>query len=272
MWENSATKRNVAQIQNDGVQIIAPSCGTLACGENGVGKMAEIEIIVQTVLALVGSCLALSGKKIIVTAGATFEAIDPVRFLGNRSSGKQGFAIAQELARAGADITLISGVSNLSDVANVKMVRVTSALEMLEAVERELPVDIAVFTAAVSDFRPKNVAENKIKKSPNSIAPTIELVENPDILKIISNHQKRPKLVVGFAAETENLLENASKKRTYKNCDWLLANNVAGGKVFEQESNEITFISEAGYENWAQMSKQNVAQKLVEKIIESMKK
>jgi len=272
MWKNPATKRNIKQLQADGVKIIEPASGTLACGEIGVGKMAEAAVIAQEILSFFSAQhSALSTLNAIVTAGATFEAIDPVRFLGNRSSGKQGYAIAEKLTNYGAKVTLISGQTALSDVYGVKMVRVTSALEMLAAVENALPADIAVCTAAVADFRPKTTANQKIKKDGKNKPPPIELIENPDILKTIASHKKRPKLVIGFAAETGNLLQNAKEKLSKKGCDWILANDVSGGKVFESDENEIVLIDAQKSEKWEKMSKQEVAQKLVDKIVESIK-
>lgn len=267
MWSNKATKRNIAQLKADGAQIIEPTSGMLACGEIGKGRMAEVDTIVKAVFSKLGTRhSALGTFSAIVTAGATREAIDPVRFLSNHSSGKQGYAIAEALADNGAKVTLISGQTSLPVPQNVTLIKVTTAQEMLAAVEKTLPADIAVFTAAVADFRPQTIAKNKIKKKAGETAPVLKLIENPDILKTIANHKKRPKLVIGFAAETENLEKNAKEKRKNKNCDWILANDVSGGKVFEQDSNEVLFISEQKSENWKKISKQEVAKKLVEKI------
>ena len=272
MWNNPATQRNIKQLQADGVQIIEPASGVLACGEVGIGKLADVETIFQTILSsLTTYHLPLMTFKAIVTAGATYEAIDPVRFIGNRSSGKQGYAIAQELAREGAEVTLISGVSSLPDIAGVKMVRVTSAVEMLEAVEENLAVDIGVFTAAVADFRPKNIAKNKLKKSDVNSVPEIELVQNPDILATVAKSKNRPKLLIGFAAETENLLENAKSKLVKKGCDFIIANDVSAGKGFDADENQVLLVSKDTHETWKKMSKQEVANKLVDKIIEVMK-
>lgn len=271
MWKKAATQRNIAQIKKDGAEIIEPGSGMLACGETGQGRMAEVEVIVETILAKLGAQKAtLEGYSAIVTAGATIEAIDPVRFLSNHSSGKQGYAIAQALSDAGAKVTLVSGKTSLPAPENVKMVNVTSAQEMLDAVEKSLPADIAIFTAAVSDFRPQEAAKNKIKKKAGNPAPTIKLVENPDILKIISSHKKRPELVIGFAAETENLQKNATDKLKNKKCDWILANDVSGGKVFETDMNEILFVTDKKNENWGKMNKTEVAYKLVEKISQQL--
>lgn len=267
MWNNKATKRNIAQLKADGVHVIEPASGMLACGETGQGRMVEVDIIVETILSKFHTPNStLYNRKALVTAGATLEAIDPVRFLSNRSSGKQGYAIAEALADAGAEVTLISGQVSLPAPQNVKLVQVTSAQEMLAAVEKTLPADIAVFTAAVADFRPEQASKSKIKKKAGSAAPVLQLVENPDILRTISNHKKRPKLVIGFAAETENMGKNAKEKRKTKNCDWILANDVSGGKVFDQENTDILFVNEKKSENWGKMSKQEVAKKLVDNI------
>jgi len=266
MWNNPATKRNLQQIKDDGAEIIEPGSGMLACGEIGQGRMAEVDIIAAMIISRLGNKnLPLAGKKALVTAGATIEEIDPVRFISNKSSGKQGYAIAEALALAGADVILVSGAS-LPVPSNVKIVKISSAQEMLEACEKSLPVDIAVFTAAVSDFRPQDTSKSKIKKKPGAAAPILKLTENPDILKTISTHKKRPQLVIGFAAETENLENNASEKLARKKCDWILANDVSGGKVFNSDMNEILFVSANKNENWGRISKQSVAQKLVEKI------
>ena len=267
MWNNKATKRNIGQLKADGVHVIEPASGMLACGETGQGRMVEVDIIVETILSKFHTPNStLYNRKALVTAGATLEAIDPVRFLSNRSSGKQGYAIAEALADAGVNVTLISGQVSLPVPQNVKLVQVTSAQEMLAAVEKTLPADIAVFTAAVADFRPEQASKSKIKKKAGSAAPVLQLVENPDILRTISNHKKRPKLVIGFAAETENMGKNAKEKRKTKNCDWILANDVSGGKVFDQENTDILFVNEKKSENWGKMSKQEVAKKLVDNI------
>lgn len=266
MWNNPATKRNLQQIKADGAEIIEPGSGMLACGEIGQGRMAEVDIIAAMIISRLGNKnLPLAGKKALVTAGATIEEIDPVRFISNKSSGKQGYAVAEALALAGADVTLVSGAS-LPVPSNVKIVKISSAQEMLEACEKSLPVDIAVFTAAVSDFRPQDTSKSKIKKKPGAAAPILKLTENPDILKTIATHKRRPQLVIGFAAETENLENNAREKLARKKCDWILANDVSGGKVFDSDMNEILFVSTNKNENWGRISKQSVAQKLVEKI------
>ena len=271
MWVHPATQRNVAQIISDGAEIIEPREGLLACGEVGAGRMAEPDDIVQVIEQHLDAKQLLAGKHVLVTAGPTYEAIDPVRFIGNRSSGKQGYAIAAAFARAGATVTLVSGPTALAAPMGVKLVRVDSAAQMLAACEKALPADIAVCTAAVADWRVKKLATQKIKKTAKSKMPKLELVENPDILYRLSNAKKRPKLVVGFAAETENLAKNAQAKLKKKGCDWILANNVSGGKIFGEEENKILFVTSKETEQWQAMGKNEVAQKLVQKIIRHCK-
>lgn len=267
MWNHAATQRNIKQIAKDGAIIIAPGEGMLACGETGQGRMAEVDDIVKAIEFHLGSGKKkprgeLAGLRALVTSGPTHEAIDPVRYIANRSSGKQGHAVAEALAEYGADVALVSGPTTLPDPENVNVVRVTSAHEMLAACEKNLPADIAVFAAAVADWRVKESTQ-KIKKTS---APNFIFTENPDILKTIGTHKKRPKLVIGFAAETENLIKNASAKLKSKNADWILANDVSGGKIFAADKNKITLITAKTQENWPLMSKENVAQKLVERI------
>ena len=207
----------------------------------------------------------LHGYKALVTSGPTHEPIDPVRYLANHSSGKQGHAIATALVQAGAEVTLVSGPVQLSPPAGVKLVGVTTAQQMLDACEAALPVDILVAAAAVCDWKPASLAVNKIKKD-KDLRMELHLVRNVDIVANLAQHVKRPKLVIGFAAETENLLVNARAKRLAKGCDWLLANDVANGEVFNREENTITFITEQGEEPWPTMSKSDAAQKLVQHI------
>ncbi len=271
MWVHPATQRNVAQIVADGAEIIEPREGLLACGEVGAGRMAEPDDIVQVIEQHLEAKQLLSGKKILVTAGPTYEAIDPVRFIGNRSSGKQGYAIAAAFARAGAEVTLVSGPTSLSAPMGVKLVRVDSAAEMLAACEKALPADIAVCTAAVADWRVKKPATQKIKKTARTKTPKLELIENPDILRTLASHKKRPTLLIGFAAETENLKSNAQAKLKKKNCDWILANDVSGGKIFGEEKNTVLFVTSKKAEQWPAMSKDEVARKLVEQALLTLK-
>lgn len=264
MWSNPATKRNVAQLKKDGVLFVEPVEGEMACGEYGVGRMAELEDILAAMTTRKSG--PLLGKKAIVTAGPTHEAIDPVRFLGNHSSGKQGYAIAEALAAAGAEVTLISGPSSLAAPANVTFVSVVTAEEMLKATLRALPSDIAIFSAAVSDWRVKTPASQKLKKRVSQSPPKFTLEETPDILSTIAAHTKRPALVVGFAAETEKLVKNAEDKRRRKHTDWILANDVSGGKVFGEADTELYFISSAKPEAWGKQTKRAAAEKIVQKI------
>lgn len=269
MWIHPATKRNVAQIKKDGAIIIEPGVGMLACGEVGAGRMAEPEEIVKAISAIVEKNGALKGMTALVTSGPTHEAIDPVRYIANRSSGKQGHAIASALAAAGAKVTLVSGPTNLPDPAGVKMVHVATAAEMFAACEKALPADIAVCAAAVADWKVK-ASDKKIKKTGK--LPALKLKQNTDILAHIAKHKKRPKLIIGFAAETGNAAKLAREKLKRKGCDWILANDVANGKIFGSDKNKVTLVSAKGNEEWPEMSKNAVAEKLVEKIISSLKK
>ncbi len=267
MWSHPATERNISQLKADGSRVIQPTEGSMACGEFGVGRMAEPADILQFLSqqSRTGNT-PLSGKRAIVTSGPTAEPIDPVRYLGNRSSGKQGHAIAEALAMAGAEVTLISGAVTLPDPQGVTTQHVTDAEAMLTAVNQALPADIFVGAAAVADWRMEKPALQKLKKQKAASRLTLELVPTVDILATISNSKKRPALVIGFAAETDKLLPNARAKRKAKNCDWLLANAVTGGAVFGADTNQITLLSAEGEEAWEQMDKHAVAHRLVEKI------
>jgi len=265
MWVHKATQRNVQQIISDGAEIIEPRVGMLACGEVGAGRMAEPEDIVKVIMKRLATKELLKGVKVLVTSGPTYEAIDPVRFIGNRSSGKQGHAIAGELARQGAKVTLVAGPTSLADPQGVTVQHVTSASEMLAACEKALPADVTICVAAVSDWRVATPAKQKIKKSGKKV-PTLHLVENPDILHHLSKSKKRPKLVIGFAAETETLLKNATAKLKKKGCDWILANPVSASEGFDSDENQITLVTAKGKEKWPTMSKEKVAERLAEKI------
>jgi phosphopantothenoylcysteine decarboxylase/phosphopantothenate--cysteine ligase len=260
MWEHSATRRNFARLQADGVHFVGPDQGDMACGEYGYGRMAEPEAIRDAILALLSDG-PLKGKRALVTAGPTIEAIDPVRFLSNRSSGKQGYAIAAALAELGAEVTLVSGPTNLAAPAGVKRVSVESADQMLRACEKSLPADVAICVAAVADWRPALTASEKIKKGKNS-APAIALAENPDILATLSKPgKKRPLLVIGFAAETNDVEANARAKIAKKGCDWIVANDVSGD-VMGGDENEVLLISRDGAEAWPRTSKAEVAKRI----------
>ncbi len=267
MWEHEATQRNIQQLIADHIHIIQPDSGSMACGETGTGRMAEVATILDYIEAHFTANKPLAGLKALVTAGPTFEPIDPVRFIGNRSSGKQGFAVAQTLADAGADVTLISGPVHLPTPMGVKRVDVQTADDMLAACASHLPADIFVGAAAVADWKPTLSSEQKIKKQSPLASFDLTLVANPDILSHIA-HLKvgRPQLVVGFAAETENLIPFATEKLTRKGCDWIIANDVSAGCVFGQDDNTITLITPDETQSFGIMSKQAVATLLTEKI------
>jgi phosphopantothenoylcysteine decarboxylase/phosphopantothenate--cysteine ligase len=268
MWEHAATQRNVAQAKKDGVTCVGPNEGDMACGEYGPGRMAEPVEIVAAIERHFATNAPLQGVRAVVTAGPTLEAIDPIRYISNRSSGKQGYAIAEALAAAGARTTLVSGPTALPAPAGVDIVRVESAAEMLAACERALPADIAVFTAAVADWRVNGQAGQKIKKTAGTPPPSLNLVENPDILKTVSALKKdRPALVIGFAAETENVIAHAKAKRERKGCDWIIANDVSPEQgVMGGDSNTVHVITAENTEAWPQMSKQDVARQLARRI------
>jgi len=270
MWDHPATKRNLEQLKRDGVNIVGPNAGDMACGENGFGRMAEPDEIVAAASELLKpSDGPLSGRRALVTSGPTIEAIDPVRYLTNRSSGKQGHAIATALQRAGAEVSLISGPVAEPDPDFVEVIGVTSALEMLEACRRTLPVEIAVCVAAVTDWRPAEIRSEKWKKEIDQPSPAIALVENPDILKTLSMPgPDRPTLVIGFAAETENVDENAMKKLKAKSCDWIIANDVSTEQnTFGGVHNSVTlFRHDAPPEAWRRLTKDVVAERLVQRI------
>lgn len=276
MWDNPASQRNRTFLVQDGVHFIGPERGEMAeGGEAGLGRMSEPLAIVAAIEELFAPRdLPLKGKKIIMTSGPTHEPIDPVRYIANRSSGKQGHAIARELARLGAEVQLVSGPVTIADPAGVHVVHVETAREMQAAVESLLPADAAVMVAAVADWRTENEAHQKIKKQAGETAPTLKMTENPDILASIGHHPKRPQLVVGFAAETQDLLENARKKLDKKGADWIVANDVTeenGISVMGGDHNLPRIVTRDGIEEWPQMSKQDVAEKLAQKIVEALK-
>jgi phosphopantothenoylcysteine decarboxylase/phosphopantothenate--cysteine ligase len=265
MWLHASTQRNLARLQADGVRFVGPDEGDMACGEYGPGRMAEPEAIRDAVLALLNDG-PLKGKRALVTAGPTIEAIDPVRFLSNRSSGRQGYAIAAALAELGADVTLVSGPTNFAAPIGVKRVNVESAREMLEASQAALPLDVAVMVAAVADWRPAQASAEKIKKDKTGAAPAIALEENPDILATLAKSgKKRPRLVIGFAAETHDVEEHARAKIARKGCDWIVANDVSGD-VMGGADNEVLLITKDGVQAWPKMAKEAVARKLAAEI------
>ena len=274
MWNHAATRRNVAQLRADGIAFVGPDAGDMACGESGSGRMAEPMAILEAILARLETApRPLAGRTAVVTSGPTHEAIDPVRYIANRSSGRQGHAIAAALAEAGAAVTLVTGPVNLPDPAGVTVRPVESARDMLAAVEAALPVDIAVCAAAVADWRPADVARGKLKKDQGAPA-TLSLVENPDILRALGHHpQHRPLLLVGFAAETDDLIANATRKLAKKGCDWVLANDVgAESGVFGGERNTVHLVrADALPEAWPEMSKTDVAERLARRIAEALR-
>ena len=269
MWEHPAVQRNLATLRGDGVFFIGPDEGAMACGEHGLGRMAEPDAIAAAVEAYWYKSppdRPLKGRRAIVTAGPTLEALDPIRFLSNRSSGKQGYAIARALAEAGAHVTLVSGPTALNDVPGVTMTRVESGREMLAACQSALPADIFVAVAAVADWRPETRAEVKLKLKGDAKAPAMTLVENPDILATIAEAgPNRPHLVVGFAAETHDVLAYATAKRAKKGSDWVLANDVSG-EVMGGESNQILLVTAEGHQSWPEAPKAQIAERLVSAI------
>jgi phosphopantothenoylcysteine decarboxylase/phosphopantothenate--cysteine ligase len=275
MWANKATQRNLARLVADGVGVVGPNEGEMAEADSqGLGRMAEPLEITAAVDKLFGAEMTgrLRGRRVLVTSGPTHEPIDPVRYIANRSSGKQGHGIAAAAVDAGADVTLISGPVNVSDPPGAKVIKVESAREMLRAVENALPADVAIFAAAVADWRVANAGEQKLKKQPGHTTPELTLVENPDILATIAGRKKqRPKLVIGFAAETENVVANAKAKLARKHCDWIVANDVSPQSgVMGGNSNTITLVRASGLEAWPPQSKDAVAAMLVTRIADAL--
>jgi phosphopantothenoylcysteine decarboxylase/phosphopantothenate--cysteine ligase len=269
MWQNAATRRNIATLMADGVRFVGPDEGAMACGEFGPGRLAEPPAIFEAIMALLGGgARPLAGKRAVVTAGPTAEAIDPVRVITNRSSGKQGYAIAGALAALGAEVTLVSGPTALPAPAGVHRVDVESARDMLSACEAALPADIAVCVAAVADWRPAESAHQKIKKGSTDAEP-IALVENPDILATLSKGRSRPKLVVGFAAETNDLDANAKAKLAKKGCDWIVANDVSVAGTMGGDENAVAIVSQGGIERWDRAPKAEIARRLAQRIAEA---
>jgi phosphopantothenoylcysteine decarboxylase/phosphopantothenate--cysteine ligase len=272
MWANAATRRNLSQLVADGIGIVGPNAGEMAeQGEAGAGRMAEpLEIVAAVEVRLgAGHEIAgpLSGRRVLVTAGPTHEPIDPVRYIANRSSGKQGFAIARAAAVAGADVTLVAGPVALSDPPGVTVIRVESAREMLTEAERALPVDVAVFAAAVADWRVAEAGAQKLKKGAGG-APKLALVENPDILATVARRKTgRPQLVIGFAAETDHVIAHARAKLDRKGCDWIVANDVSPATgIMGGDRNTVNLITREGIESWPEAAKQDVADMLVARI------
>ena len=269
MWANAATQANVATLMQRGIQVWGPADGDMACGEIGTGRFEEPEDLVARALAFFAP-KPLAGRRALVTSGPTHEPIDPVRVMANRSSGQQGQAIASALAAAGADVTLVTGPVSLPEPSGMTVVPVQTADEMLAAAQAALPADIAVFAAAVADWKPKSTASEKLKKVGGQEELSMSFIKNPDVLATIAQAENRPALVVGFAAETENVVENAQGKLSRKNADWILANDVSAGAVFGERTNTITLVSAQGADAWPTLGKDQVAQRLVQKIAETL--
>jgi len=266
MWAHAATQANAASLRQRGIAFIGPANGVMACGEEGAGRMSEPADILAAIKAHFAVPGPLAGKRVLVTSGPTYEPIDPVRFLGNRSSGKQGHAIAAALAALGAETHLVTGPTALADPAGVRVRHVESARDMLAACESVLPCDVAICAAAVADWRPAEMSDGKLKKG--VATPTLHLVENPDILATLSQSgPRRPRLVIGFAAETGDLLAQAKAKLARKGCDWLVANEVGANKVFGADDNEVTLLRpNAPPATWPRQSKEQVARQLAEEV------
>jgi len=271
MWEHPATQRNLATLKADGLTFVGPDAGEMACGEYGPGRMAEPEAIFAAIAAALTDG-PLKGRHVLVTSGPTHEPIDPVRYIANRSSGAQGTAIAAALRDLGAKVTFVTGPASVPPPAGVQVVRVETAREMLEAVTAALPADAAVMAAAVADWRVANAGAQKMKKDGSGRAPALEFAENPDILATVAKGALRPRLVVGFAAETEHVVDHATAKRARKGCDWIVANDVSPETgIMGGTENAVVLISEAGSETWPRMGKDQVAQKLAQRIAEALK-
>lgn len=266
MWAHAATQANAATLRQRGVAFIGPANGVMACGEEGAGRMSEPAEILAAIKAHFAVPGPLAGRRVLVTSGPTYEPIDPVRFLGNRSSGKQGHAIAAALAALGAETHLVTGPTALADPVGVRVRHVESARDMLAACEAALPCDVAVCAAAVADWRPAEMSDGKLKKG--VATPTLQLVENPDILATLSQSgPRRPRLVIGFAAETGDLLAQAKAKLARKGCDWLVANEVGANKVFGADDNEVILLRpDAAPATWPRQSKERVARQLAEEV------
>ena len=270
MWEHPATQRNLATLKADGVAFVGPDAGEMACGEYGPGRMAEPEAIFAAIAAALTDG-PLKGRHVLVTSGPTHEPIDPVRYIANRSSGVQGTAIAAALRDLGARVTFVTGPAAVPPPDGVQVVRVETAREMLQAVTAALPADAAVMAAAVADWRVANAGAQKMKKDGSGRAPALEFAENPDILATVAKGALRPRLVVGFAAETEHVVDHATAKRARKGCDWIVANDVSPETgIMGGTENAVVLISEAGSEVWPRMGKDQVARALAQRIAEAL--
>ncbi len=270
MWQHPATQRNLATLRSDSIRFVGPDAGEMACGEHGPGRMAEPEAILAAIRAMLVQG-PLAGQHVIVTSGPTHEAIDPVRYIANRSSGAQGAAIAAALRDLGASVTFVTGPAVVPPPDGVRVVAVQTAQEMLAAVEAALPARAAVFAAAVADWRVENASTSKVKKDGSGQAPALRFVENPDILATISRGDTRPALVVGFAAETDDVLAHARAKRLRKGCDWIVANDVSlHTGIMGGSENSVTLITATGEETWPRMAKNSVAAQLAARIAQAL--
>jgi phosphopantothenoylcysteine decarboxylase/phosphopantothenate--cysteine ligase len=271
MWEHPATRRNLEVLRGDGVHVAAPAEGAMACGEFGPGRLAEVPDIVAAIAAALAAG-PLAGRRVVVTSGPTREPIDPVRYIANRSSGRQGVALARALAGLGGEVVFVTGPAEVPPPEGVRVVPVETAREMLAAVEAALPADAAIFAAAVADWRMAEAATGKIKKQAGAGPPALAMTENPDILATVAGRtHDRPRLVVGFAAETDDVVAHARAKRARKGCDWIVANDVsAASGVMGGGENAVTLITDAGEESWPRMGKDDVARKLAARIVEAL--
>lgn len=270
MWQHPATQRNIAALKGDGVTFIGPNDGDMACGEFGPGRMSEPLEIVAAVEAKLANG-PLKGKRVLITSGPTHEPIDPVRYIANRSSGAQGTALANALSALGADVVFVTGPADVAPPEGVEVIAVQTAQQMLEAVQTALPADVAIFAAAVADWRVEGASDRKLKKSKDGL-PTLSFAENPDILAHVAQLTTgRPPLVIGFAAETNDVKANATAKRKRKGCDWIVANDVSPETgIMGGSENAVSLISDAGVEDWPRMSKDNVSRKLAQRIAEAV--
>lgn len=271
MWRHPATHQNVETLRRNGTAFVGPTDGEMACGEFGPGRMAEPGDILTTIVAmLTPKAQSLAGRRVVITAGPTREPIDPVRFISNHSSGKQGYAIAEAAAELGAETVLISGPVSLVAPTGVKLIRIETARDMLAACEKEMPADVAIFTAAVADWRVETQAREKLKKT-EAGPPSLVLAENPDILASISRSRARPRIVVGFAAETEKITEHAVQKLKRKGCDIIVANDVSQATgVFGGDHNTVHLVTPNDIESWPEMSKQDVGRKLMDRLAQML--
>ncbi len=271
MWEHAATQRNIATLSGDGILFVGPGNGEMACGEYGPGRMAEVPEIVAAINAALADG-PMAGRHVIVTSGPTHEPIDPVRYIANRSSGAQGAAIARALSALGADVSFITGPASVPPPAGVRVIRVETAQEMQAAVEAALPADAFVGAAAVADWRIETPHTSKMKKTAKSAVPSLSFAENPDILAQVAGMAKgRPRLVVGFAAETDDVVAHATAKRSRKGCDWIVANDVSPSTgIMGGAENEVVLITQEGAESWPKMAKAEVASRLATRIAEAL--